>query len=549
MSKRLGWGLAFLILAGLALRLWRLPYGLPHIIFSDEGHHIYWALNMGGGDLNPHQFVHPTLFFYLCFAADCAYTLWGMATGLFQRAGDAWTLYRNDPTVFYLIGRLWSVFFGTLTIPLVFWTGRMLFNTAAGMLAAAFLAFSLLHVQYSQIAYLDVPLTFFVLLSLSLAIAGVERRNNRLLLCSAFFGGLSASIKYNGLAAAMFAPLALLVRCLSGTWEYRAKNFLGLSFLFGACFLLAFTIGTPYWLLDFSAFKRDVLDVFTTYNAHGIGQIGYDGGSHWRYYLSGPLSYGLSVPVEIAALGGLVLLLLKRDLKGWFLAAFPLTYFVVIGMAEIRGVRYAIPLLPFMCLFAACFTDWATRRLLAVDKAGYAAAAAGFLFLIPSLVSSLQYAALKSVPDTREAAAGWIEANVPARSGILVSSYMFLPDYNGKFRVQFLDPTLFDTRLLHRSSLKTLADFKKEGFDYLVLDEWHEGIVLEGSDQRKYQDQFRKYAALRRDLETAELMETFSPYRGKNGKFDMENIDFPSRAIGSMKSMGPKVRIYKLTPA
>src|SRR6476646_8892051 len=59
--------LAVLALA-LALRLIGLRYGLPHVYNPDEVAIMSRALAFAKGDLNPHNFLYPTLYFYLLFA-------------------------------------------------------------------------------------------------------------------------------------------------------------------------------------------------------------------------------------------------------------------------------------------------------------------------------------------------------------------------------------------------------------------------------------------------------------------------------------------------
>ncbi len=41
--------LCLISLTGLILRFWKLGFGLPEIIFGDEGLYVYYALNRGGG--------------------------------------------------------------------------------------------------------------------------------------------------------------------------------------------------------------------------------------------------------------------------------------------------------------------------------------------------------------------------------------------------------------------------------------------------------------------------------------------------------------------
>ena len=131
-----------LTLAGLFIRYWHLGHGLPAFFYSDEGMYTYYALNMGSGDLNPHRFQHPSLYFYICFFADVIFILWNLLTGVFKTLQDAWVLYRTNPTAYYLVGRIMTATFGALTIPLTYRIGEKIFSRQTGLLAAFFLTFS-----------------------------------------------------------------------------------------------------------------------------------------------------------------------------------------------------------------------------------------------------------------------------------------------------------------------------------------------------------------------------------------------------------------------
>ena len=160
---------------GFLLRLWKIDFSLPVAIHGDESFGVYIALNMGSGDLNPHHFMQPPLYYYFYFLGDVIYILWGRMTGIFKNLRDAWVLYKTDPSVFYVIGRIVSALFGGLTIPLTYGAGKKVFGERTGLLAAFFFTFCFLHIQWSSIAYVDIPFTFFVVLTFILSYSAFEK--------------------------------------------------------------------------------------------------------------------------------------------------------------------------------------------------------------------------------------------------------------------------------------------------------------------------------------------------------------------------------------
>lgn len=60
--------LVMILLISLIVRLWGIWHGLPYEYDLDEHKFISTSLRFGTGDLNPHYFVYPTLFFYALFA-------------------------------------------------------------------------------------------------------------------------------------------------------------------------------------------------------------------------------------------------------------------------------------------------------------------------------------------------------------------------------------------------------------------------------------------------------------------------------------------------
>ena len=100
--------LAAVLLAAVALRLWRITADLPD--FVEEAIPFRRALEMGGWqagapDLHPHFFNYPSLVIYLHLALIRLQMLAGMALGQFAAAADFWLHCQHDPTVPVLTAR------------------------------------------------------------------------------------------------------------------------------------------------------------------------------------------------------------------------------------------------------------------------------------------------------------------------------------------------------------------------------------------------------------------------------------------------------------
>lgn len=547
--------IVLLTLVGFVIRIWKIGYGLPDLNYVDEGRYVYQALNLGGGDLNPHNFVHPTLYFYLCFLGDALFILTARLSGFLKTLGEAWDFYQRDPTVFYVIARGVSAIFGTLTIPLVYVIGLKLFNKKAGWISAFFLTFAFLHAQYSQVAIVDATLTFLITLSFLFAVLAYQTGGLRYFMLMGLSVGLSASTKYSGLTALMLGPLALVL----GAWDRGSNLFRERggrkALLFFIFFGLGFTIGTPFWIIDFPGFKKDLLTFIGFYKVGGTGHLGYEGEWNWFYYLANPLRYGLGFPLELAGWIGILYLAVRVNPRNLLFVAFPLCFFLIAGFLEIRAARYIIPMIPFLCLGAAALVvgavwRWASLRPAGIRQTSLVLALLSLILVFSSLTSLVRFHSLKMVPETRILAYRWMSENLPKDEKMLHSFWFYLRSTPKFPYSERLDPTVFRTTLRNVSSLKTLEEYRRLGFKYLVLDEWHLGTVLEGPrhklrpERKEARDRYEKF--LEELSHSAELLAVFSPYRSEGIPFDSENVDFASRSLWKRTRLGPLIRIYRL---
>ena len=73
-------GLFGVLAVALGLRLIGLRYGLPYVYNPDEVSIMSRALAFAKGDLNPHNFLYPSLYFYVLFAWEGLTALLAVAT-------------------------------------------------------------------------------------------------------------------------------------------------------------------------------------------------------------------------------------------------------------------------------------------------------------------------------------------------------------------------------------------------------------------------------------------------------------------------------------
>ena len=140
------------------------------------------ALAFAKGDLNPHNFLYPTFYFYVLFAWVGASFVVTWVMGIVPSIAAFQAQFFTDPTNIYLAGRLLGVTCGVSTVLLTYALGARLAGTAAGraagLAAALFLAVSPTSVRDSHYVKHDVPVTLTVVIA-QLAILRLLDRGER----------------------------------------------------------------------------------------------------------------------------------------------------------------------------------------------------------------------------------------------------------------------------------------------------------------------------------------------------------------------------------
>ena len=399
--------LAAVLLAALLLRVVGIGAGLPLLLQVDEPLVVDRVEAFLGGDLNPRWFYYPTLTMYLSWVLV-------EARGLVQPF---------EPTHMYVAGRALVALLGVLTVWVAWALGRRLASRRAGVLAAAFVAVFPIHVQLSHQAGVDVPAALFTTLALLLLGRAEETGRAAFALAAAAASGLAASVKYSGALV-----LIALVPWLAGQLRRRrALAWLGLAALAVAAFGLAFIAGTPYSLVE----RQRFLDDLAGQARHAReGHLGYESAS-WLYLLvnahgslwsdADPVSFAL---VLVGFGYGVWLAWRRRSLALAGSLLFVLVTYGFFSAWRTKFVRWLLPALPVLLVFAACFVTAVTARLRSRLVRSVAIAAVLALPLTRSLGVLGEFVK----PDTRTLATAWVTANVPAGSTLCLDPHTAFVD-------------------------------------------------------------------------------------------------------------------------
>lgn len=401
-----------ILIAGAALRFYGLDWARGYYFQPDESVHTIDYLLRLPPSLNPY--------------AVGSYTYGGLPLYLYLFTARLFSWLFRDPLWVdkwhvTLIARGYSALASTLIIALLYRLSRLVGMGRVAWVPAFAFAVSPLAVQYAHYGVVDTLLTFWLVLFSVVALWCWKKQARLGWVVAGLVLGWAIATKTTGAVWGIS-----LVYVAWRRWRETRDWFAGLSVLiFGLIGVgLGVMIGSPYYVLDWSSF-RQIMEMQAGKTVTGRILCTY----HWQFLNVRPYLFEIeqlarwAVGTPLAILGGVGALGLgfetiqRRKYPPGIVLIAPAAYFAFIGLWHSKFIRYLLPVIPFVSLWAAWPLEVLVRGNSRVLKWTAILATSGALLY--SAILGLAVANIYTGPDPRIAASEWMLANIPPGATVL----------------------------------------------------------------------------------------------------------------------------------
>lgn len=410
------WAISFFVIA-FAIRLIGIGWGLPNearhqSLHPDETINVLVANERPW--FSPGFYNYGSLFFTITKASGEMGKTYGWI-----RVGESVESWQTLGGL-TLTSRVLSALAGAATVAIVF----VLLVWITNLLGAAVGSIALLvapgHLVHSRFATPDVLATLLIaaaaMLIWQFMVAELERKV-RLAIALGLVIGLAAGTKYTG-------GLLLLSGWLAA-WISARESFLRLAGLMLTSTVIGFFIATPGVLLEPGAFFRD-FRYELAHSAEGHGLVFANTPSGFLYHIVN-LATALGMFALVLSVIGLGMAVYKKEKWIFPFLLFCVAYYVVIGRAEVKFVRYVFPLLPFLAVGFGYLVgklheksmSWKIVNIIAILAVG---------FSIRAENGAIPLTTLMLVEDPRDMTAKWMRDNAANESvGLVTDPWFYTP--------------------------------------------------------------------------------------------------------------------------
>jgi hypothetical protein len=418
------WPIALILVAAFLVRAYGIGYVLPHPMSGEEQRVVKQAIRFTTEGVRPKQFDKPVLMSYILAGEYGAVFGVGHVFGRFKYVYDYEGYFLKKPALFYILGRLTSVFFGLLGIYMVYLLCRTALEWGIGVMAAAILAVEPHNIEMCRTGTGE-AIAFFFLLAGLYFLANIEKEGRMgSVLVGALFVGFAASVSYYYAVFVVFLYVAYLATIPS---VYKPAAWIFGLFATAITFLFGMLLPNGMMLLSWREFAGGVFDDIVYRGTTGNLSNFASAGSYLKELVgSGTLADGLGWGLAGAGAVGLV----------WGLAFAKWSrpkFFVILALAAVGGVllfpwsersfaTWAFVMSAPLAIGAAylvyrmCWRRWMptplAMLLMVVLTAGVAAQTA---------IQTELLLTRKNADDTRYQFAEWAQGNLPHLSRILVT--------------------------------------------------------------------------------------------------------------------------------
>lgn len=378
---------------------------------------------------------------------------------------------------YYLVGRFFSTLFDILTIIVIFFIGKELFNVKTGLIASFFLSITAIHIQHSHFYVVDLFATFFLTLCVYLLILWIKNGGFALILLAGISLGFAASSK---ISAILFLPIVALACMIFFVKELveglsakkttdkvvmhsiiKVTLSLFLLLVFG---FAIFRIFQPYAFAGPNIWNLQLSDGFAssykTQQGFNDPNSRYPPTYQWRhrspfFQVNNLTVWGLGIPLSIICWLGILLGLYQLIFRKKWILLLPLAWIIFLiafhATQFMKNTRYLLPITPFLVLFGAYFLTetykfLANRSLLKSETRRKVALGIVSAIVIFSILWPLAFMNIYLNQHPRIIASDWIFATLPINATVANEHWDDnLPFYSPAGRLRMETLSLYDS--------------------------------------------------------------------------------------------------------
>lgn len=344
----------------------------------------------------------------------------------------------NDPQSLWqfigrcqLGGRIVNAFAGAGCVVVAWLILRRITTLFGALFGAAMVAVAPGFLVHSRFETVDVFATFWLFLSALFALrilgpspdsmASEEFREPDDLkdaLLAGIFAGISMGTKFTGALVLLVLFVSLGLTRRPGWWKPLLAGV-------AACFL-AFVLTTPGFLFDSERFWQGFgYELSHSATGHGLVFMGTPSG--FVFHLIN-LAVGVGALLSIAGLAGSGYAAYRKHTWAIALLVFAIVYYIAIGRAEIKFLRYTFPLLLPLAIGFGYMMGTARRR----GGWGHAAVAAGIIAIagldFGGFAGAVRYTQMMAANDPRDEAAVYLRDTAKdATIGLVSDPWFYSP--------------------------------------------------------------------------------------------------------------------------
>lgn len=412
---RIYWLESIILFFSFIIKITGINYGLPYSYHTEEYKIVNYALKFGTGDFNPRFFEYPSLYLYFIFFIYGIIFVIGKVLDFYKSVSDFALLYFRNPTIFYLSGRIISSIFGTLSVLILYFIVKKIYDRKTAIISMLLFSVVPSVVVSCKIVRIEMALIFTSLVFFWFLLKTFydrEDKDSNYYIC-AILVGIGTSLKY---IPAIFLPLIFYVHFLK-----RKKLINKTTIICCLLFILSFILGTPYSVFDFRTFIQDIKGLSVSSYGRQISYI-----KNFFTVMSHYLYIGNEKTSLFPFLGligwGVFVIMLYEFIKFKQYVNFLLLYPILAN--AILVIRHYFPGKGFLFVSFPYFiilTSYGLSKILERNKLFFVIIF--MLSFMPSLVESIFYNIYYSQKDTRTLALEWIEKNIPPGEKILIDRY------------------------------------------------------------------------------------------------------------------------------